>query len=178
MTAREKIIVVLMCITILYGAFELFGNKEVSRTASSPAAGASTELRAFITDITSKLIKEKVSEENRYLISQAGSRWTKDPFLLSADALKTRQDDVVQARPEESTPAPVYTFNYTGFLSLGDKKLAVINGREYTVGEALAVEGFYLKQITAKQVTIAKKSGSDVIKVPLYEHETSTPEPF
>jgi hypothetical protein len=44
---------------------------------------------------------------------------------------------------------------YTGFLRMGDKRLAIINGMEYEVGEILEPGGFTIRSISPSRVVIA-----------------------
>ena len=178
MTSREKIIVALMCLTILYGAYELFGNKNGSGRHTPPKVSGKGEMQSFMAEITGKLVKEKVSDEYKYMISQAGSRWTKDPFILSTLALSGKKAAVPVAVTEKNDAVPTDAFVYTGFLALGDKKLAIINGREYTTGEKLSRSGFFLKQILPHRVLIGTVNGAETIEVPLYESKTDGFEPF
>jgi hypothetical protein len=62
---------------------------------------------------------------------------------------------------------PQYT--YTGFLQVGETKLAIINGMEYTQGEALGSAGHYVQNISARRVTIGQVRGADTLHLPLRE---------
>ena len=44
---------------------------------------------------------------------------------------------------------------YTGFLEMGDKRLAIINGTEYETGEKLEPGGFVIQSIRPNQVVIS-----------------------
>ena len=81
MTTREKIIVGIMCLAILYGAYDLFAYRKPRYSEEAPTANPIGELKGFVSEVTQKLISEKVSTEYSYLISQAGANLTKDPFI-------------------------------------------------------------------------------------------------
>jgi hypothetical protein len=44
---------------------------------------------------------------------------------------------------------------YTGFLRMGEKKLAIINGMEYEAGDILEPDGFIIRSISPSRVVIA-----------------------
>jgi hypothetical protein len=61
---------------------------------------------------------------------------------------------------------------YSGFLQMGQKRLAIINGMEYETGDRLEPGGFLLKSISPTRVVIAprgKKSKS--ISLPMEDSE-------
>lgn len=171
MTTREKIIVGLMCLTILYGAFELFGNKSNKSNKSNKivkSTNPAKELKDFAESVTKKLIDEKVSDEYRYLITQAANEWNKDPFIHSITPL--RKQLLLPSMPQKPTgDSLTQNYIYTGYLKLGSKKLAVINGREYAEGESFNTKGLYIKYIYPNKVVIAKVNGPETIQLPLTE---------
>jgi hypothetical protein len=169
MTKREKIIVGIMCLAVLYGAYDLFVyRKKPKYTATQPSANPITELKSFVAEVTQKLINEKVSAEYSYMISQAGANWTKDPFIASVEPLKKRQT-IEEAPQKEIVPPTRSGFIYTGYLELGPTKLAVINGLEYSVGESLDTNGLYVKSISPHHVVIGKVNGLETLQLPLRE---------
>jgi hypothetical protein len=169
MTKREKIIVGIMCLTVLYGAYDLFVYRKKPRpTATQPPANPIAELKSFVTEVTQKLINEKVSSEYSYMISQAGANWTKDPFIASVEPLKKQQ--TIETAPQKEIVPPIRSgFIYTGYLKLGPTRLAVINGLEYSVGESLDANGLYVKSISPHHVVIGKVNSLETIQLPLRE---------
>lgn len=174
MTTREKIIVGIMCLTIVYGAYELIFRGRTRPMPASSAAGSSTgDLKSFVAEITGKLANEKVSMDYQHMIRQAGADWTKDPFLQSAASLKKRLSPVGSAPKKPSRSAkPRYT--YSGFMQLGDTKLAIINGIEYAVGEKLPNKAYYVKTISTNRVVLARVNGDETIQVFITETDGSS----
>jgi hypothetical protein len=169
MTKREKIIVGIMCLAILYGAYDLFVYRNKPRfSAPVQTVNPIAELKNFVAEVTQKLVSEKVSSEYNYMISKAGANWTKDPFILSLEPLKKRQ--TTEQVPQQQVAQPSRSgFIYTGYLELGQTKVAVINGMEYVVGESLDSNGLYVKSISPHHVVIGKVSGLETIQLPLRE---------
>ncbi len=58
---------------------------------------------------------------------------------------------------------------YSGYVDSGKKKLAVINGLEYRVGEQLEMEGYILKGITPSKVLIVNKNTGNEMEIPIQE---------
>ena len=168
MTTREKIIVGLMCLTIIYGAVDLLGNRGSKTKRIVKSANPVKELKDFAASVTQKLVDEKVSEEYRYLISQAANDWSKDPFIQSTAPLK-KQLALPSAPGKPTRPSQTHNYVYTGFLTLGSIRLAVINGVEYAEGEALNTNGLFVKSISAKKVVIARSNGRETIQLSIAE---------
>jgi hypothetical protein len=172
MTKREKLIVGIMCLTVVYGAYDLLVyRKKFGYTAVGQTANPIAELKGFVAEVTHKLIKEKVSAEYNYIISQAGADWTKDPFIASVEPLKKTQ--TIEKTPQKETvPSKHSGFIYTGYLKLGPTKMAVINGLEYSVGESLDASGLYVKSISPLHVVIGKIHSPETIQLPMKELES------
>jgi len=169
MTTREKIIVGLMCLTVAYGAYELLGNKSVKKAVTRSQANPLEELRKFGAEVTQKMAADKMGKEYQYMVSQAGAKWTRDPFIQSTLPLKSQPAPKPASSDKSGQPVPSQKFVFTGYLQLGDTKIAVINGMEYAVGEALDKNGYYLQSVSAERAVIANVNGSETIRVPLSE---------
>lgn len=165
MTSREKIIVGIMCLTIVYGAYELIFRGNTRPGTSPTATGSSTgDLKSFVAEITAKLAKEKVAVEYQHMIRQAGADWTKDPFIHSSAPLKKRLS-TAGSTPKKASKSPSPRYVYSGYVQLGQSKLAIINGMEYAVGEKLPNKAYYVKSISATKVVIAKVNGKETIQI-------------
>ena len=168
MTTREKFIVGLMCLAILFGAWELIGNRGSRPAPASPREDAVAQARSIIGDLSKKVVAEKVPEGYQHILSQAGESWTRDPFLLENDALSAEKETEKPETPDKAVqPRPI--FNYTGYLQVGDARLAIINGLEYAVGDAMNVDDYYMKSITPHIVVLARIQGSETIELPMQE---------
>lgn len=169
MTTREKIIVGLMCLTILYGAWELIGNRKKNVLKIASNENPVEQARKFVNDFSKKVIVEKGADKYADMINKASEKWSKDPFLLQRDSLKNKKE--VEEQPTKNKPVVQHIprFVYSGFLQAGDAELAIINGLEYRVGESLNIDDYYVKSITPQSVVIAKTKGMETIKLPLQE---------
>ncbi len=170
MTTREKIIVGLMCLTIVYGANELIGGRKPKPAEPVPARPAMQDLRTFVADISRKLMDGKVTEQHRHLIRQATAGWMKDPYIVSTLPLKSKLAPETTEKQSARTQQRMEIM-YTGFLDMDGVRIAIINGSEYTTGEALDTLGYYVKSISAKRVVLGRSDGLEMIELPLQETE-------
>ena len=148
MTTREKIIVSLMIVAVIYGAYTVFfaGPREVVPTKES----GDTELEAlnkFITKVADKT-KKGLSRKQAYILKKAEQPWQQDPLVQIAP--KMSQAEKVAREPLVLNAK----FLYTGFLQMGDKRLAIINDLEYEIGDKLEPGGLILRNIHPNHVVV------------------------
>jgi hypothetical protein len=157
MTNREKIIVGLMLLTVAYGIYALFfegkGKGSATTFASVSATKQLENLNAFIAKIVDAA-EIGLSKEDKYIISRAESPWKQDP-LTTVELTDRPQDEIMRQKQQVvQTTGPQLNVSYTGFMQMGDKKFAIINGLEYTTGDELEQGGFVVRRITPRQVVI------------------------
>ena len=164
MSKREKIILIIMALTIVYGFYALFlenptpvGNKLAS------SGNKLDEFNKFITNVAA-LTKGGLSEEDAYIIERIPVKWTKDPLLNTRQSFAFKPD-------EEAKEAAVEKLGitYTGYLKMGNKSLAIIDGLEYEIGDELPESGHTIEKIDANKVVIVTRGGRKKITVPLEE---------
>jgi hypothetical protein len=174
MSKREKIILVLTAIAVLYGAFEyLWPSGENAVPVQSRKS--TEELNAYVTGIAASLAPMSVSKTEKYAIASAAAKWAEDPFLKAI--LPEKQGPI---ESEGTIPVEEHNFRYTGYIEMGDTRLAIINGREYTAGEELELPGYFLLEIDASKVRIGRKGSNQTVVIPLEEmfvRQRSSPAP-
>ena len=150
------IILGVMVLVILFAAYELFFAKG-KKLVTIDAGKNITELNTFISEMTVAIGKDTPSPVDAYMIKRAEAGWARDPFYER----KTYKDWAVTVTKEPAqaggTPTQKNQFNYTGYVALGNKQIAIINGIEYGVGDALDVEGYILKKIHPSKIIIFNK---------------------
>jgi hypothetical protein len=146
MSKREKILVGLMLLAVIYGIYVWF--------LSSPQQAATVSddnelkgLNAFIIKVAEKTTT-RLSKNQAYVLQKAEAKWKQDPLI---------QIEPKTSEEEEDSHQPVLTAKmmYSGFLRMGDKRLAIINGMEYETGDILEPGGFIIRSISAGRVVIA-----------------------
>jgi hypothetical protein len=168
MSRREKIIVSIMLIVIIFGGTKLLlTSYHGEKIGNTPIKGVKA-LKKFVYDVSKKIEKADSSRFYSYTIQKLKSKWINDPFLSdtsSALPLKNRN-------PSPSIKATTHQrFVYSGYLAFGGRKIAIINGMEYEAGETLASDRFILHDISPRHVVIAIAGENETIRVPIEENQ-------
>jgi len=165
MTTRERIIIVIMSLAILYGIYALFLSS-TPQTTLSDNVDQETQVTQLIADIFKELKKERITETVLHTIARAEVQWTNDPFY---------DEDFSVAEDSGKTPEMINAvfkegdFFYTGYLKMGEKKVAIINGMYYRAGEELERKGYIVRNIYPNRVVLGIKGYKDGITIPLVE---------
>jgi hypothetical protein len=165
MGKREKIILGVMAIAILYGAFVYLAPKQ--KIAGVDMGQKTAELKTFVTGLTAGIGKEPSNNSGALIFSRAEKEWTQDPFLDSK-AYKSWTQVKVTAK-ETGVAAPKSEFVYSGYLEVDRKRMAIINGMEYREGDGLDAKGYLLKSVSPSSVVIENRGIGATINVPLLE---------
>jgi Type II secretion system protein B len=160
MTNREKIIVGLMLLTVVYGIYTVFFE---SKGNVEPAAAISSTkelegLNAFITKVA-EASKAGLSDPDKYIIARAEAEWKQDP-LVSAELTNRPESEIQKSKAAPKAVIPNLKVSYTGFMQMGDRRLAIINGVEYSAGDELEQGGYVVRSITPSQVVIVSTGDS------------------
>ena len=166
LTRQQIIILSIMSLVILFAIYDLF---VASRSKSEPIdiGKKTSELEAFLTDITSRLPKGSLPAADAYVLRRAETEWAHDPFYerKSFRGWEKRRE---QAKTGGGVAQRV-SFSYSGYLKVRDKNLAIINGVEYEAGDRLEIEGYVLKRIYPGKVVIVNEKSGAKFDVPLQE---------
>jgi len=114
---------------------------EKSRVAQDFSAGAMAQISRIE-------IQNKKSNYQAWT-SRIESDWEQDPFIRY-DRPKAKK----KARQTSSDSELVFS----GYMLVGDKGFAVINGMEYKVGETILPQGYLVKKITTAKVMLQRES--------------------
>ena len=169
MSTREKIIVGLMCLTILYGAYEVLssGSSKSRPAATNELTG--NDLTNFVAEISKKLTTTNSERNNADAVLRAVSEWTKDPFIQSVQPLAAKPDVQISPKKKVKKSTPALNLSYSGFLQVGDVRLAIIDGLEYAEGDAIGATGYYIRSISEQRVILGQISGKEIVRLPLQE---------
>ena len=119
------------------------------------------ELKAFIMQVAEKS-KTGLSKSQAYILQKAQTDWKQDP-LIQIEPRKREERDTRQLKLKSN-------LQYTGFLEMGDTRLAIINGVEYETGDRLEPDGFVIRSIFPNRVVIAPPGGSKkTVTLPMEE---------
>ncbi len=164
MAKREKIIIVVMVVAILFGGYSIFLTSPPEVPEENEAMGIET-LNKFVVGAAQELFSEKSAAIDGYILNQARAEWPMDPFYVSANRLSAKR----AAKAVDQGPSQKIQLAYTGYIEVADKRLAIINDLEYETGEPLSQPGFYVKLITPKRVVLGVEGDIENVILPLEE---------
>lgn len=157
MSKREKIIVGVMVFSILF-ALVYFLSPAITWQGAKPAEQY-TGSEKIIQEIAAELKKVASSPNENYVIARAEAAWAKDPFY------KKVMPVAAKAGPGGAGAQDIV---YSGYVDMGEKKLAVLNGNTYRVGDKLDFGGaFYLTSVEPSRVVIADRQNQRNIVIKL-----------
>ncbi len=160
LSKQQVIILIVMVLSILYGAYTFFPllTKKIVRNIT----GKEEDLNTFITGLNTELSKSYPTITDSYIINRAETEWNRDPFSFRG---VPKAVSITGASGKKAVASG--TFNYTGFVETGSRKMAIINGFEYGPGDSLEKEGFIVEQIYPTRVVIRNEKKGTTMEVML-----------
>ena len=162
MSKREKIILFFMALSLVYG-FYVFVIEAPGKKGAIVKNSNLESLNKFISHVA-ELTRESLSEIDSYIIEKAPKQWDKDPLLSSDSEFQFKAEST-----EADVSALKVNIKYTGYLNMGAKNLAILDGLEYEEGEELEKGGFIIRKIYPERVIIVIKGKQEEIAIPLEE---------
>jgi hypothetical protein len=157
---REKIILSITGAFILFAVYYFFFYGPSTPTVAVKGS-SSADSAKMMTELATNLKKDDTTEPDAYVIARAESNWEADPFFKGV---------LVSAKDKPAGAAKGPEIVYSGYVDLGVKRIAVINGNPYEIGDKLEITGaYYLKQIDSTRVVIVDREQSTNITIPLKE---------
>ncbi len=164
MAKREIIILCVMSIIVLYGLGSFIFGGSGKKTAPSSVLNPA-ELKSLTSEIATAMSEDVLSPGQAYAIARADAEWLRNPFYE-----KKAYGEMLKYKETAKSGADAgkkITFNYTGYMEAGGKKIAIINGAEYYAGEVLEEQGYILRAIFPDKVVIENKSEMIKSEVPI-----------
>ncbi|MFC1896767.1 hypothetical protein ACFL0Q_08955 [Thermodesulfobacteriota bacterium] len=150
----------LTLVVILYGAYSYFF-EGIGEDIAADAQQEIETLQQTLGEAQKLALSLKQPLMVSYILSRAEAQWSADPFYEGPKV------DVAQLQEIQEFDVD---FLYTGYLQVGARWLAVINGIEYEIGEPMEPPEYVLRSVDPKQVVIEHKGTRRTIEVP-YEEE-------
>jgi hypothetical protein len=165
---RQKVILGIMVIAILYVAVDFLIPKK--KDSAMNLKQKQEELNTFMATMTATLGKNAPQNLGLLIFSRAEKEWPQDPFLDEKSHRSWIQARTMMKEKEKDTNvAPKIEFTYTGFIEVGGKRMAIVNGNEYKEGEALDIKGYVLTSVSPTSVVIVNRATRAEQKVSLQE---------
>lgn len=159
MTKREIIIVSVMILAVIYGVYSFFFSAPAGKPGPVKTAEVNLEeLNRIAAEVRNILADVPSDKRDAYIVARAESEWLVDPLYLSRD---------FQALVREGENVQLF---YTGFIEVGNRRIAVINGLDYEVGDHLLERpGFRVRSIRPEEVVITDGRGVAGIPIPFVD---------
>lgn len=176
MSKREKIIILVMLLAIVYGALNyiLSGDDKGSIFKTEKRKES---LNKLVTDVAQNITENAMFQLDNYIVQQASTPWEQNPFYVPPEnkAVEISQEEMQAIAQKEIVEA---NLNYAGYIQIGPTTLAIINGTEYEAGESLDTPGYRVKAIYPQKVLITKESDAQELIIPLEgtQHAGTSPE--
>ena len=165
LTTRQIIILSVMVVAIVYAAYDFFIAPQAKRDMID-VGEKSAKLDAFINEVTTYMPKGSRSAFEIYTVSRAEANWKHDPFY---ERKSYREWMKVKEPAKTGGGAQKISFNYSGYVNMKDKRMAIINGVEYESGDPLEMEGYVLRGIYQNKVVIENVKNKSKFEVLLQE---------
>lgn len=158
---RQIIILVVAALCALYAAYEFLIARPAAQKAKQQAASASATESFDVSSLTGDLTGYKASGVDLYIEEKAEMGWGESPFWDRAA--------YQEFAGREATGSTAAKIIYSGYIDAGRKKVAILNGAEYTVGENLELEDYVLKSVKYTNVIIVNRKTGVELDVPIQE---------
>lgn len=154
---REKMILGSAAAAVIWGVCALIPSP--AKGSQQPAANAGmTVVKEFIAGLDALIKENSPPDKIEYAIRAAESEWGGDPF--------SKTDGEAAAALPGAKPAG--GFDYSGYLEMNNRRLAVIDGVEYEAGELLEGDGYKVKDIFPYMVVVESIAEGKEIKINLH----------
>jgi len=152
MEKREKIILAATVVAALYGGLDFF---VLSAKKGGPEVSGSQVSSAILSTIASQLAGQGESHSGLELhrIDMAKGKWRQDIFFEASSRVLFEEGETVAKEKSIKEKLESTDFVYSGFLEMMGRKVAIINGTDYAVGDL--IEGFMLEEIGLHSITIS-----------------------
>jgi hypothetical protein len=167
MQKREKQLLGVMALVLMVGAY-MYVSAPGGEGAPKPAANGAS--KAVADEVAKSVDQARLTPQQAYRIGLLVDNATGNPFYGGVGGIALEDD-----RGLGGPGGGVAEFVYSGYMKLGNKLFAVINGVEYARGDELAEGGFSVQNIDKNFVVLERMDGSTGRKltrrVPLVEDD-------
>lgn len=145
---RELIFISLAVVALIYGVVD-FGIRSINKK-SLPSGGGKVETSATFSLITEELGASAASQQETRgleILNAVSVVWPEGIFAEITSFVDHEKE-------EEALTLADKALIYSGYMTMGEKIFAVINGIEYRIGDI--IEGFFLKKIDPLEIIMEK----------------------
>ncbi|MCP3873008.1 MAG: hypothetical protein GY699_07625 [Desulfobacteraceae bacterium] len=161
MRKRTKILIVLSVAAVIsFTVYKYMGYDKKESISQTDAINLSSTDK-FVEDQIKIMEKFGQHDADEMIIKKAVVNWSDDPFA-SPELMKQIKGKVEKQKPTRiANTEKQDLLLYSGYVQVGEKMLAIINGMEYEKGDM--VEGTYYKVFSASTESIMLRSPDLVV---------------
>lgn len=148
---REKILVSLALLAALWvGISFLFSGKE---EGAAPAGIDEKPAEEFLVEVAQNLAAHQLTTTEKLVLEKIETSWPLQPFVsVETSAGKDTSDS--------QSGGVVKTFVYAGYIQAGNRRMAIINGTEYEVGDRVQDSLLTVRGISFEKVVLEDGEGN------------------
>lgn len=154
MQKREKIILILVFIAAVYGIIDFTMASQKKKAASL----LNKKDNQSVVDLTAQLSALTSADDKTYdrLAAAMTEPWPEQLFVPGQTyfGAEKKVDEKVEAAVG-SLRAKAEQLVYSGFLAMGDERLAIIDGMDYRIGDV--IDGFTITKISQNTVQVSQQ---------------------
>jgi len=145
---REMIFIAVAVVGLIYGAADYFMRSKIKSTPTGGEGAMAEATFSLISEELSAGASSKHEANAMDILNAVSAVWPENVFI---NRTSLEDDDEL----EEGAPAlEDVSMVYSGYMNMGEKLFAVINGIEYRIGDL--VEGFLVKEIDPMEIIMEK----------------------
>lgn len=160
MAKREKVLIIGALLAALFGVFQFIKTKPGVAPPYPSSAGHAAP-NELIQKIQRELQEHALSEPETTILTKAALEWGKNPFL--------GKKLLPLGQMNRFDPSEAKDFSYSGYIIAGNRKLAIINGLEYAVGERLITGGYMVRHIYPEAVILESTGAPGTVSIPFVD---------
>lgn len=152
-------LIVVLLGAVLSGASFWLLSAPVPQSSQSAPGKTSDDAKALTAQLSEELTRDTLSHKQRYILERAAADWPRDPFERPGPTAS-------RETAPSTTPAPATSYAYSGYVEVDKKKLAIINGMQYQVGDPLESGRFAIRSIDSEKVVLEHVGKPGVVILP------------
>ena len=154
MTSREKVLLGL-CATAAIGGAVYYGMDLLKPPKKTPVA--QQDFTPIITRVGVELKNNALTDREQRVLAAATTRWLRNPL----------RSQPLEKQPEKATEPDEPLPNYVGFINIGDRPIAIIDGQDYRLEETIKGGVYKLTAIFPDHIELLRNGANEAIKIPL-----------
>jgi hypothetical protein len=152
-------IIIALLIAALLGALYWLWPLSLPQSPNIAAKKELVEAKTLSAQLVENLKREALSDRERHILERAGADWRRNPFEGQRTAPPRQTTGTAPASP--SSP-----YVYSGYMEVDKKRLAIINGMQYQVGDRVESGKYVIRSIEPEKVVVEDSGRREQLVLP------------